>query len=324
MTDDADGTGREQRGAAGDGGRDTPPRPSRRSRALLWTAAGAAAVLLGVGIGVSATRYESASSAPPAPVATGDRTGTASAGTASPTYTGDAALASLPPARYNAVIAGLVPFTSRAVPLPTRTATISEDAPLYGADRTTPVARLDAVNFLGQPTVIVPVRADGDWTLILTPARQRLPSANGGHAPAQTAAWIRTSLLTTGAALPDHLVLSSKAQTLSIVSSEGTVVQTFPAGVGASGTPTPTGVVGYIQARYLDPAQEQTVHPINLTSLHSAAADEPYGGQDGGLIGVHYYPESTGAISHGCVRLATAAIDAVNRLPVGTLVVLQD
>ena len=94
----------------------------------------------------------------------------------------------------------------------------------------------------------------------------------------------------------------------------------FPAGVGAGGTPTPTGVVGYVQARYLDPAQDQTVHPITLTTLHSSAADEPYGGDDGGLIGVHYESAARGAVSHGCVRLDGDAIDAVNALPLGTVV----
>ncbi|MFZ7086685.1 L,D-transpeptidase [Curtobacterium sp. RRHDQ10] len=246
--------------------------------------------------------------------------------TATPTsapYTAPAAaaVATLPEARYNAVLAGLIPYTGSTVSAASaHAATIDEDAPLYGDDRTVPVARLAAKNFLGNPTVIVPVRVDGDWTEILTPSRQQLPSAAGGHAAAQTAAWIRSSLLHEGTALTDHLAISVSKQTVSIVDASGTVSQSFPAGVGASGTPTPTGVVGYIQARYLDPAQGQTVHEINLTSLHSAAADEPYGGNDGGLIGVHYEPQATGDISHGCVRLSASAIDIVNTLPLGTLV----
>ncbi|WP_196830624.1 L,D-transpeptidase [Frigoribacterium sp. CG_9.8] len=64
----------------------------------------------------------------------------------------------------------------------------------------------------------------------------------------------------------------------------------------------------------------QTVYPIQLASLHSSAADEPYGGNDGGLIGVHYNPVATGDVSHGCVRLSKEAITAVNRLPLGTLI----
>ncbi|MGN6503269.1 MAG: L,D-transpeptidase family protein, partial [Pseudolysinimonas sp.] len=88
----------------------------------------------------------------------------------------------------------------------------------------------------------------------------------------------------------------------------------FPADVGGPQTPTPTGVVGYLQARYLDPAQGQSAYRIQLTSLHATAADEPYGGDDGGLIGVHLGSGS----SHGCVRLGAAAIAAVDALPRGT------
>lgn len=61
---------------------------------------------------------------------------------------------------------------------------------------------------------------------------------------------------------------------------------------------------------------------VVLTSLHSAAADNPYGDTDGGLIGIHYDPTSSGAISHGCMRLDDTAIAAINRLPLGTLVTI--
>ena len=33
------------------------------------------------------------------------------------------------------------------------------------------------------------------------------------------------------------------------------------------------------------------MHPIQLTSLHATAADEPFGGSDGGLIGIHFKRE---------------------------------
>ncbi len=92
----------------------------------------------------------------------------------------------------------------------------------------------------------------------------------------------------------------------------------FSIGVGTPSTPTPTGVTGYLQAQYLDSAQGQSVFPIVLTSLHSASADEPYSGTDGGLIGLHFFAESDGAVSHGCLRLSADAIAAVNQLPIGT------
>ncbi|WIB60751.1 L,D-transpeptidase [Curtobacterium sp. MCLR17_007] len=232
-----------------------------------------------------------------------------------------AQIAILPEAQYNAVIGGLLPYYESTIPKAAdETYTISADAPLYGDDHSKPVARLAAKNFLGDPTVVVPVKVSGPWAMVMTPARQALPSAVKDGAAAQSAAWIRRDLLTKQTALKDHVVISVGKQTVSIVGSDGKTVQEFPAGVGAGGTPTPTGVIGYIQARYLDPAQNQTVHPIQLTTLHSSAADEPYGGNDGGLIGVHYESVARGAVSHGCVRLDGDAVDAVNALPVGTVV----
>ncbi|NII40865.1 lipoprotein-anchoring transpeptidase ErfK/SrfK [Curtobacterium flaccumfaciens] len=232
-----------------------------------------------------------------------------------------AAVAALPEAKYDAVIGGLLPSYEPDVPESADHAwTISTDAPLYGDDRTTPVARLAAQNFLGDATVVVPLRFAGDWALVMTPSRQQLPSVAPNGAAAQTAGWVRRDLLHRGQALSDHLVIAVGAQTVSIVDAGGKTEHEFPAGVGAGGTPTPTGVVGYVQARYLDPAQDQTVHDITLTTLHSAAADEPYGGDDGGLIGVHYESVARGAVSHGCVRLDGDAIDAVNALPLGTVV----
>jgi len=232
-------------------------------------------------------------------------------------------VAGLPEARYDAVIAGLLPFAAADVPeAASAVYSIAADAPLYGDDTTEPVARLAAKNFLGQNTVVVPVDVDGDWTLILTPSRASLPSTDP-EAPAQTAAWVRSELLTKAQDLRSHVVVSVAAQTVSIVDASGATTKSFDAGVGTSDTPTPTGVAGYLQARYLDPAQDQTVHPIQLTSLHSDSADEPYEGADGGLIGIHYQEASSGAVSHGCVRLSADAIDALNTLPLGTLVMFE-
>ncbi|KQO61437.1 L,D-transpeptidase [Curtobacterium sp. Leaf261] len=297
----------------------TSQNPSARRRTLLIV--GVAIVLLAV---LAAFLIPAAlrSTASPAPSTSASTTSGPSASARPPYRAPDAdTIAALPEARYNAVIGGLLPYYESGITKASRSSyTISADAPLYGADQQTAVARLAAKNFLNEPTVVVPVRFDGPWALVLTPSRQQLPSVAPNGSAAQTVAWMRKDLLTKGTTLEMHVSISVSKQTVSIVDAAGKVEQSFPAGVGASGTPTPTGVVGYIEARYLDPAQNQTVHPINLTSLHSAAADEPYGGEDGGLIGVHYEAQATGDISHGCVRLSSTGVDAVNQLPLGTLV----
>lgn len=234
-----------------------------------------------------------------------------------------AVVAALPEAVYDAVIGGLMPHTSETVPSTVTDAySLIADTPLYGADKITPVARFSQQNFMLEPTVVVPLEMDGGWALVLTPARQTLPSASGGVAAAQTAAWIRRDALKDRVPLPSHVVISAGAQTLSIISAAGATLSTFAVGVGMDGTPTPTGVLGYIQARYLDPAQGQSTHPIQLTSLHSSTADEPYSGTDGGLIGIHYQSAARGAVSHGCIRLNAEAITAVNRLALGTPVLI--
>ena len=44
----------------------------------------------------------------------------------------------------------------------------------------------EARNFLGEPSVVVPVERSGDWVRVLTPARQRLPSDPAGTDPGST------------------------------------------------------------------------------------------------------------------------------------------
>jgi lipoprotein-anchoring transpeptidase ErfK/SrfK len=230
-------------------------------------------------------------------------------------------VAALPEAKYDAVIPGLIAYTAVSAPEGATTAyTLSSDTVIYGADHSEAVARFAATNFLGEKSVVVPVAFDGSWALVLTPARQALPSVAPGNAPAQTAGWVRAERLTKDHPLTHRINVSVKDQTLTIVDATGAKTASFSVGVGTPSTPTPTGVTGYVQARYLDPAQGQRTYPIQLSSLHSAAADEPYGGNDGGLIGVHHYFASNGAVSHGCIRLPKEAIIAVNQLPVGTLI----
>ena len=227
-------------------------------------------------------------------------------------------LALLPEARYDAVIAGLEPYTSATVQEVSYDAyQLDEDTAVYGEDRVTAVARLTRLSFLATPTVIVPVELEPGWAKVLTPARQALPSQNGGSAPAQSAGWIPIDSLTARESVHRRIVVHLSERTLSIEQSAMPPL-TWDIGVGTAGTPTPSGVTGYLQARYLDPAQGQSEHPIQLTSLHASNADEPYPGSAGGLIALHFSERSSGEVSHGCLRLDADAIGAVDRLPLGT------
>ncbi|WP_439693683.1 L,D-transpeptidase [Curtobacterium sp. SP.BCo] len=288
----------------------------------LWTTAVAGAVVLAGAVAVPFV-VGSPSAVSAARTTAPSATSSASPAPAVP-HVDAAALAALPEAQYSAVIGGLMPF-DRTITSDT-VFRLRADAPLFGAARTTPVARFAATDFLRQPTTVVGLRRDGDWELVLTPARQQLPSAAGGSAAAQTSAWVPVSSLREVATPTTRVVISTTDQTVSIVAADGasgSPAQRFRAGVGTADTPTPTGVTGYLEQRYVDPAQGTGEHPIQLTSLHSSAADEPYGGHDGGLIGLHWNATTSGAVSHGCVRLDAEAVAAINALPLGTLVTVE-
>ena len=288
----------------------------RRRRWFMLGAVTAAAVLLGA-VGVAA---QLGVERPPTSGSAAKGEGTI-VPAASETLTA-AQIAELPEARYNTVIAGLIPYTNASVPAASAAAyTISEDVPIYSAARA-PVARFAFTNFSNRPTVIVPVRIEGAWALVMTPARQVLPSQANGAAPAQTAGWVRTSVLRKVTELRQRIVLSVAERKLSIETLAGHVQESFGVGVGTAATPTPTGVTGYLQERYLDPKQGESTYPINLTSLHSASQDEPFQGEDGGLIGIHYFPVHSGSVSHGCIRLPEDAIKSVNALPLGTSITI--
>lgn len=298
-----------------------------RKKPVIIAAAAAAAVVVALvaasvgGFGLSSPMKQATATSSARPTARTTPTATQTPAAAYTPLTA-AALTALPEAMYDAVIPGLLPSTITTIPASaTSSYTLTADAPLFGAGQQTAVARLAKLNFMQSPTIVVPVQTSGTWSLVLTPARQQLPSKDG-VAAAQTAGWIPTSFLVKADTLTQYLTVSVSQQRVSIVNADGSVVASFPAGVGAADTPTPTNVVGYLQARYLDPKQNQTVYPIQLASLHSSVADEPYGGNDGGLIGVHYNPVATGDVSHGCVRLAKDAITAVNKLPLGTLITI--
>ena len=103
---------------------------------------------------------------------------------------------------------------------------------------TSPVARLAASNFLGDPTVPIgyPARADG-WQLALTPARRQLPSAAGRRR--------RPELRTGFAATPCRRRCRRQGLLeISLAGSDPTVqtpmAERFPLASGG-GTPTPSG-----------------------------------------------------------------------------------
>jgi hypothetical protein len=223
----------------------------------------------------------------------------------------------LPEATYGAAISGLIGYNEISAPPVVRTTFLTSAVPVFGSARAEPVAQLPAKNFLGNPTVIDEVGWSGPWVLVLTPARSLLPSQAGGHAPATTAGWVPATDLPTAKPVETRVTVDLATRTATI-SGLGRS-QSLPVAIGAADTPTPVGV-GYIQARYVDPAQGTGIYPINLTTLHSTVGNEPLAGSVGGLIALHYFPVHTGAVSHGCVRASVSSDEAFSALPLGTVV----
>ena len=112
---------------------------------------------------------------------------------------------------------------------------------------------------------------------MMTPARQQLHVQHlvgTPDVPAQTTAWIRTSVLLPAYSLPDRIVVSINAQTLTTETTAAVHVQQFDVGVGAANTPPPADVTDHPKARFLDPSQgpSRLPYPPHLSPRHRITA----------------------------------------------------
>ncbi|MFC4243844.1 L,D-transpeptidase [Gryllotalpicola reticulitermitis] len=234
-----------------------------------------------------------------------------------------AQVAALPEAAYDQVIAGLVPVASTAVEA-VQLGALSAAAPLFDAAGTKPVARMQVAGPFGDPNPIVAIARTSDWALVLTPARQALPSTSAdGTAAAQSAGWMPTRYITGLGPAGARIRVDLGSRSL-VIERQGAPDQRFPVAIGAADTPTPTGVTGYLEARFVDSAAGTGTTPIQLTSLHTTTDDDPAGGRCGGLVALHWWPKASGAVSRGCLRLSPAALAAVDKLPLGTPITIAE
>ena len=281
--------------------------------------AAAAVLLFAALMGVSPAGGALSSAAPTQPAATSTALSQPRAVRAPYSAPTPAELAVLPTASWDGVIPGLLPSTAGPADFAPTSFTLTADSALYGSDVQTPIAVLDKTSSIAdQPTVVVVSEQKGAWSRILTPARRSLPSRDPA-ASAQTAAWIRTDRLIAGEPMTTRVVISLSHLTLDLVDvASGAVAATFPVAVGAASTASPVGT-GFVESRYSDPVNQPELGVISLTSLHSTAADAPFG--QGGLIAIHRYPRSVGRVSHGCYRVSDVTAAAfIAKVPVGSIV----
>jgi len=166
---------------------------------------------------------------------------------------------------------------------------------------------------LGGPTWVPVVQRSPGWERVLLPSR-----------PNRATGWLyiaaaHSAQLDTRRG--GYLVrISLHSRTLSVYDG-GRPAGTWTVAVGARATPTPTGRTFLLAL--LAPAHP-TYSPLVLPlGFHSGTLDTFGGGP--GTVGLHGWPDPSvfgRAVSHGCVRVPTAALRVLSRIPLGSLVLI--
>jgi lipoprotein-anchoring transpeptidase ErfK/SrfK len=103
---------------------------------------------------------------------------------------------------------------------------------------------------------------------------------------------------------------------------DGNVVEEWSVGIGTAETPTPTGRT-FLLGAFAD--RNQNYSPVFLPlGTHSPTLDTFGGGP--GTVAIHTWPDASGfgqAVSNGCIRVPSDALDQLKEIPLGTLVIID-
>ena len=283
----------------------SPPRAATASPRRLAgiVAAGSAAAVLVAGCGNGGAASHAGS-----PAAAGS---SSSAAAVSPRPVSAAKLASLPRATTFAHLRG-VPADPRPFGLATGIVVHPRSAqPVYAAPGGAPIAALPARE-LGSQTWLPVIQDRPGWDQVLLPSR-----------PNHASGWISTqddqALRTAETAYVIRVDLAARRVT---VLDSGRTVGSWAAAVGKPGTPTPTGRT-FLMAS-LEPAHPDYSPLILPLGTHSNTLDTFGGGP--GTVALHGWPDPSvfgHAISHGCVRVPSAALHVLSHIPLGSLVLIS-
>jgi lipoprotein-anchoring transpeptidase ErfK/SrfK len=181
---------------------------------------------------------------------------------------------------------------------------------VYATPGGPPVAALPSTE-LGSPTWVPVVQDRPGWDQVLLPARPNhatgwISTGGGALQSAQTPYVIRVDLAAERVTVFDH----------------GQKSGSWTVAVGAPATPTPTGRT-FLMAS-LQPAHP-TYSPLILPlGAHSDTLDTFGGGP--GTVALHGWPDTSvfgQAVTHGCVRVPSAALDVLSQIPLGSLVLIH-
>ncbi|NNG38601.1 L,D-transpeptidase [Flexivirga sp. ID2601S] len=165
------------------------------------------------------------------------------------------------------------------------------------------VARIPATQ-LGLPTWLPVIGRQAGWLQVRLPTR-----------PNGAVAWVQDA----GVTLRHtnwRVQVSLSANTITVYDGSRRV-GSWPAGKGLPATPTPVGQT-FLLTTFDSPPGSYTPSTFVL-GVHSDTLDT-YGGGPG-TVAVHGWPTAAGrvgAVSHGCVRVPQATLDAFHKLPLGT------
>ncbi|MBE1531946.1 L,D-transpeptidase [Actinomadura algeriensis] len=163
---------------------------------------------------------------------------------------------------------------------------------------------------LGGPTWVPVVESSGGWRRVLLPSR---PNRASGWISGEGLREARTSYLVT-------VDLGDRRLTLR---ESGRTVGRWKVAIGEAATPTPTGRT-FVMAQ-LAPEKKQPSPLVLPLGAHSDTLDTFGGGP--GTVALHGWNDVSvfgRAATHGCVRVPDEALRKLSRVPLGTLVLIND
>jgi lipoprotein-anchoring transpeptidase ErfK/SrfK len=165
------------------------------------------------------------------------------------------------------------------------------------------------VTELGSPTWVPVIQSQPGWYRILLPTR-----------PDRSTGWIHADGGLQTAHTPYQVVINLATYRLTVLDA-GHSLGTWMVAEGAVGTSTPTGRTFVLAS--LAPAKP-TYSPLILPlGTHSDTLTAFGGGP--GTVGLHGWPDKSvfgHGVSHGCVRVPPAALQALSRVPLGSPVMI--
>jgi hypothetical protein len=179
--------------------------------------------------------------------------------------------------------------------------------------RATPV--LDAPN--GRAIASMPIAQFGDTWLPVIDQQPGFVHVLLPAKPNGSTGWLRTDDLES-ARTPYLIKVHLTSMTLELLK-DGTVTDSWKAGIGKASAPTPTGRT-FLLGAFSDPKQRYS--PVILPlGTHSPTLDTFGGGP--GTVAIHTWPSDEvfgTASSDGCIRIPGDALKKLTSVPLGTLV----